>query len=131
MTVEVNREPPDLVREMRGRSERKDERLRLLKHRLARLRGKLTREARKLAPVCRDCGKGNIRVKVSQHLVGPGKVVFGPGGRPPSFARHIDFLYCEGCGWTMFNSKVAALATILSEIAAEEGKLVEAKSHLF
>lgn len=120
----------DPIEMMREAQEEKEKRASFLRHRVAGLKGKLTKAARKLMAPCRDCGCSNIRVKVSHHLADPGEFVVGPGGRSPSFARHLDFLFCEDCGKTMFNSKVAVLAEILEEIAKTERKLSEVNSPL-
>ena len=90
---------------------------------LTKLRNRLERKIHAVVPKCHNCGGTDIRIKTSSHLVDPGNDIIGPAGRGPSFATHLDGLYCENCGAFYYNSQVAALQSILSDIEQAEYRL--------
>jgi len=98
-----------------------------LESEIAELRNKLALEVRKLVPSCRVCGSDDILLKISRHFVRPGNDIVGPGSRGPEFATHIDGLYCEQCGAFYYNSKIAALDEIVSDIEDTADDVREAK----
>lgn len=128
---EIRRKAADL-KEKRSHfpsvSKARERRGRELEVELTKLRNRLAHEIHAVVPSCHNCGGTDIRIKTSSHLVNPGNDIVGPAGRGPSYATHVDGLYCENCGEFYFNDKVAALESILSDIRQAENRLRAASS---
>ena len=100
---------------------------RSLEEQIGDLEEQIPVEIRRLVPKCRDCGGGNIRLKLSSRLVDPGNDIVGPAGRGPTFATYVNFLHCEDCGGTYYTSKVDKIQGILSQIKQLQKKVARSK----
>jgi len=112
----------------RREAQARKSRIRELEQKLSDLQQELILAVREIVPKCRDCGGEKILIKTSHHLVHPGNDIIGPAGRGPSFATHLDSLFCDDCGRVYYTSKVEQLGRILRQIEEVQGALLKAKS---